>query len=797
MGARRRRLTDLGMKLSLPYNHAADYVERMAPFFHAANDVYLAPPPDVAGSLKRFTGSAAGYAAERERLREALAPQGAGLCYTFNAPLPGTNPSRALAFLESELRRDGRAAATVASFDLAVAIHAALPEVELGTSLACGILDVEQARPWVERAGVRVVHPDKLLLRRPRELAAIRSLGVRIKAIINNRCAIHSPRCRAHFACAVLGAGRDEADLAISARCGEDLQREPWRAAPLTLPPAVLPRLQGLVDIVKLDGRNWPTAQLVEDARQALELASWAFHPWYVEPPDAFDMLARCDHRCRTCGWCARNLALYAPEAAEPPHLVHQVLHPGLPTPLGAGALPPAARLPRLFAEADRFGFTVEASRAVHDTAAVEVDLRWHGTGPFRLRLAMRGSALEEPCFRRTRTLSLCYLFEDAKAPPGLRDDLADLGDSIERLDAADGPAEVREEAPRRVADRLEVGGFCVQRCGFCRERPGGARAAGAGSGDPRPDPRLVHPGETRAWVALLERRRGRGASGGVRRLEFAGEDPARRADLPELVAAAVRAGYREVAVIGPANALATAGWAARLAAAGLTHAAVSLLSDRADVHDRLVGRRGAFGETRAAVRRLRQAGTALELSTVALSATLPRLAAMTRLLGAERIHLHLALHPGGLPAKALAPLEALAGAVAATAEALRGDGGELAELHLYGMPRCIAEAVAASWPGRAIYREALRAAQRADSGFAPTCAGCTLRPLCLGVPSWRLAREARALRPISGRGPRRAGEPTGGRPCRGRGAGPGATGSSGRGPRKRRTGRARTARVT
>ncbi len=67
-----RLLTDLGMKLSLPYNHQPDWVARMRPFFGAAREAYLAPPPEVATSLKAFCGSASAYARERAQLRDAL-----------------------------------------------------------------------------------------------------------------------------------------------------------------------------------------------------------------------------------------------------------------------------------------------------------------------------------------------------------------------------------------------------------------------------------------------------------------------------------------------------------------------------------------------------------------------------------------------------------------------------------------------------------------------------------------------------------------------------------------------------
>ena len=81
----------------------------------------------------------------------------------------------------------------------------------------------------------------------------------------------------------------------------------------------------------------------------------------------------------------------------------------------------------------------------------------------------------------------------------------------------------------------------------------------------------------------------------GYRRIGFSGGEALLRRDLPSLVAAARKVGFRAVRLQTNGMKLADAGLARTLARAGLTVCKFTFLSHKAGVHDALTGRAGAF----------------------------------------------------------------------------------------------------------------------------------------------------------------------------------------------------------
>lgn len=90
--------------------------------------------------------------------------------------------------------------------------------------------------------------------------------------------------------------------------------------------------------------------------------------------------------------------------------------------------------------------------------------------------------------------------------------------------------------------------------------------------------------------------------------LSFTGGEATLRPDLEELVAYGRELGFR-VNLISNGLRLADRAYAQRLVSAGLDSAQISLEAGRSDLHDRIVGRRGAFEKTVAAVGNLRELG--------------------------------------------------------------------------------------------------------------------------------------------------------------------------------------------
>ena len=102
---------------------------------------------------------------------------------------------------------------------------------------------------------------------------------------------------------------------------------------------------------------------------------------------------------------------------------------------------------------------------------------------------------------------------------------------------------------------------------------------------------------------------------GHVPSLSFTGGEATLRRDLPELIAHGRRLGFR-VNLITNGLRLADREYARTLIEAGLDSAQVSLEAGRAEIHDRIVGRPGAFERTVAGVRNLRESGIHVHTNT-------------------------------------------------------------------------------------------------------------------------------------------------------------------------------------
>jgi radical SAM protein with 4Fe4S-binding SPASM domain len=97
--------------------------------------------------------------------------------------------------------------------------------------------------------------------------------------------------------------------------------------------------------------------------------------------------------------------------------------------------------------------------------------------------------------------------------------------------------------------------------------------------------------------------------------LSFTGGESSLRRDLPELVRCGERLGFRVNLITNGVRA-ADASWAGRLVEAGLASAQVSLEAADAALHDRIVGRAGAFAKTVAGIRNLRALGIHVHTNT-------------------------------------------------------------------------------------------------------------------------------------------------------------------------------------
>jgi len=80
-----------------------------------------------------------------------------------------------------------------------------------------------------------------------------------------------------------------------------------WILAQKEILPFHLPRLDGMVDQVKITGRCASTHIIYETMNQYGQMLSNA-NAFYREPPEAWDRIAQCDRVCELCGWCEQHI---------------------------------------------------------------------------------------------------------------------------------------------------------------------------------------------------------------------------------------------------------------------------------------------------------------------------------------------------------------------------------------------------------------------------------------------------------------------------------------------------------
>lgn len=265
----------------------------------------------------------------------------------------------------------------------------------------------------------------------------------------------------------------------------------------------------------------------------------------------------------------------------------------------------------------------------------------------------------------------------------------------------------------------------CDQSCEFCaqpaqRDRPVQRavraldQALDGGAGD------LVRSGALAALLAACARR------APPVRLTLTGHDWLAHPARDEILAVLEALPGLSKRLQGPSTALADPALARRVAALpGLVTVSVTAQGGSARVHDRAVGRAGAFDALCAAVARLTAAGAAVDVNTVLTRDALAALPEILRWAHDHQLPVTLSAfvpepaHPS--PRSYLPRLSALRATLAEHSPAIVRGGASLV-----GLPRCVAPPVL--WP------RSFGAAMNAAPAAAP-CARCAERGNCPGAP--------------------------------------------------------------
>jgi len=183
---------------------------------------------------------------------------------------------------------------------------------------------VLMAMYWKNAVDSRTLTPSPEVNRNPTLLGHFKQMGFRVKLVPRTGCIASCPCAHEHrwmvsVAHEVIEMGfREHGERMSECQPVSNGIRvdapTPAVHAVRTIVPGALPRLKGLVDIVKIPGRGFSTAMLrrvidayVEATAQEIDL-----HGHYAEPPEAWDRLATCNRFCWSCDWCARHISYTA-----------------------------------------------------------------------------------------------------------------------------------------------------------------------------------------------------------------------------------------------------------------------------------------------------------------------------------------------------------------------------------------------------------------------------------------------------------------------------------------------------
>lgn len=324
----------------------------------------------------------------------------------------------------------------------------------------------------------------------------------------------------------------------------------------------------------------------------------------------------------------------------------------------------------------------------------------------------------------------------------------AELFELFERaLDAAAGVARGKRGRPLRMVraprdepqvrpttQRLTLNHASHQRCVYCSRHA-----------DERLGPR------ERAARAIQEVRRA--AERGVTTLELSGGEPLLEWYLPQLIELARSLGVEQVLLETSATRLAEQGGASALAAAGLTHARVSLSALDPVVSDALTRDPGGHARTLRGVRELLEAGVTVELAFCLTPLNQGELVALVRALGAlfpaaarplDVVVRH--AEPSGAAPALAAPLAAAE--LTQAAAAAREVGVRLRSAPRGELPPCAFEAPAEL--GELLrLGEVLVARDGKDYARLPSCASCAALAVCPGARPSLAAELSATARPL------------------------------------------------
>jgi len=315
--------SDLGMKLSLPYNFADDYIDKvLLPYAELTTEVYLAVFWAVSPSARNWTASGGHttYLKKVDRLYEVANKYGISLNFVANVVM---DPRQARLVVDEAAMLHSRypgSSFTLRSLEVAMMLKREVPAAEISPSTLAFIDSVVKAMYWRKAVNPRVITVAREINRKPDILGQLKDMGFLIKLIPQDTCIPYCPVMHEHDKAIELRDQLGQASVVpIPLRAAEcrpfamAVKADPelfWLVATKDVLPGHLHHLKGLVDILKIEGRQNDSdgiSQKVEYYLKAKSLKSFEI-VFYEEPPEAWERIAHCDRNCFSCDWCRQNI---------------------------------------------------------------------------------------------------------------------------------------------------------------------------------------------------------------------------------------------------------------------------------------------------------------------------------------------------------------------------------------------------------------------------------------------------------------------------------------------------------
>jgi len=313
----------LGMKFSLPYNFQSDFIDRVLnPFADATEEVYLSMYWAVASTarIKGRINSRREYLNMVDQLFKATSGRDIRLNFVANLQ---TGPRMARMITDEAVLLSDRYPGlcfTIHDLETAITIKREIPDADITPSTLSMVDSVVAAMYWRLAVNPKVLMIAREINRKPAILRQFKAMGFRVKMIPQDNCIPYCPVLAEHLNAISM---RDELAATSTVAIPEKaafcrpfamgLLSSPdhaWMIAQQNLLPGHLRHIKGLVDIIKLEGRQLPTEQIrqkVEYYLKAESLQSYA-PVLYTEPPEAWEKIANCERDCFRCDWCKENI---------------------------------------------------------------------------------------------------------------------------------------------------------------------------------------------------------------------------------------------------------------------------------------------------------------------------------------------------------------------------------------------------------------------------------------------------------------------------------------------------------